>query len=82
MIKHAVFKGMFEELSIPTTGRKEKCEEFSSALLFRQKNRREYKYQFWSPCLMQYKNTVKFMTLSTRYIKDREFARQHSHEAN
>jgi hypothetical protein len=46
MIKHAVFKGMFEELSIPTTGRKEKCEEFSSALLFRQKNRREYKYQF------------------------------------
>lgn len=32
--------------------------------------------------LMQYKNTVKFITLSTRYVKDRDFAKQHSHEAN
>jgi len=32
--KHVVFKGMFEELSVPTTGRREMCEEFSSALLF------------------------------------------------
>jgi len=44
MKKHVVFKGMFEELSIPTTGRKQMCEEFSSAVLFKQKNRREYKF--------------------------------------
>jgi len=44
MKKHVVFKGMFEELSTPTTARKEMCEEFSSAVLFWQKNRREYKY--------------------------------------
>jgi len=44
MKKHVFFKGMFEELSIPTTGRKEMCEEFSSALLFREKKRREYEY--------------------------------------
>jgi len=42
--KHVVFKGKSEELSIPTTGRREMCEEFSSALLFREKNRREYEY--------------------------------------
>jgi hypothetical protein len=35
---------MFEELSIPTTGRKEMCKEFSFAVLFREKNRREYEY--------------------------------------
>jgi hypothetical protein len=35
---------MFQELSTPTTDRREICEEFSSALLFRQKNGREYKY--------------------------------------
>jgi hypothetical protein len=44
MKKHVVFKGMFEELSIPTTGRRKMCEELSSALLFREKNRREYEY--------------------------------------
>jgi hypothetical protein len=44
MKKRVVFKGKFEELSIPTIGRREMCEEFSSTLLFRGKNRREYEY--------------------------------------
>jgi hypothetical protein len=44
MKKPVVFKGKFEELSIPTTGRTEMCVEFSSALLFREKKRGEYEY--------------------------------------